>query len=162
LIAFFGRNSKILNDCEEGVHIIMERVTSKTEDAYVEFMTGHDAAKAVEKIHLAVSEGRIPRLGERPVDVELSSQSALMADLFPVCRGVEWTGAYPTLAPRNDKQPWNNFKGFFSEEEMTMLVKHVEVPNRVGPPRRPIRVCERCSPDSRPFPATASSVPTSA
>ena len=110
----------------------MERVTSRTYDAYVEFMSGHDANKAVEKVHIATNKGRLPRLGDRPVEVELSSQAALMADLFPVCRGIEWNGGYPSLKPDNDKEPWNNFKGFFSEEEMTMLVKHVEVPHRVG------------------------------
>ena len=110
----------------------MERVTSKTNDAYVEFLTGHDASRAVEKIHIAITKGRQPRLGDRPVEIELSSQSALMADLFPVCRGVDWNGAQPTVRPTNDREPWNNFKGFFSEEEMTMLVKHVEVPQRVS------------------------------
>jgi hypothetical protein len=28
--------------------------------------------------------------------------------------------------------PWKTFKGFVTDEEMTMLVKHVEIPQRVS------------------------------
>ncbi|KAG5940257.1 hypothetical protein E4U53_007623 [Claviceps sorghi] len=130
VIAFLGRNSKILNDSDEPVHIIMERVTSKTMDAYVEFLSLEDANKAVEKHHQNVLNGRVSRLGDRPVDVELSNQESLMRDLFPLARGVEWTGVTPKFKPFNHNEPWENFKGFVSEEEMVMLVKHVEVPHR--------------------------------
>ncbi|KAH7309090.1 hypothetical protein B0I35DRAFT_360210 [Stachybotrys elegans] len=130
VIAFLGRNSKILNDSDEPVHIIMERVTSKTMDAYVEFTTLEDAMKAVERHHLNSQTGRLSRLGDRPVEVELSSQASLMKDLFPLATGMRWDGATPEFKPFNHNEPWENFKGFISEEEMTMLVKHVEVPHR--------------------------------
>ena len=130
IIAFLGRNSKILNDNQEPVHIIMERVTSKTQDAYVEFMTVQDAMRAVERHGASVTKGRTTRLGERPVDVELSSQSALMRDLFPLAHGVFWDGARPEIQPPVAGQPWRTFRGFVSEEEVTMLVKHVEIPQR--------------------------------
>ncbi|KAG5982072.1 hypothetical protein E4U55_002307 [Claviceps digitariae] len=130
VIAFLGRNSKILNDSDEPVHIIMERVTSKTMDAYVEFLSLDDANKAVEKHHQHAQNGRVSRLGDRPVDVELSSQENLMRDLFPFARGVVWNGVTPNFKPFNEREPWENFQGFVSEEEMVMLVKHVEVPHR--------------------------------
>ncbi|KAH7176673.1 hypothetical protein EDB81DRAFT_773302 [Dactylonectria macrodidyma] len=130
IIAFLGRNSKILNDSEEPVHIIMERATSKTMDAYVEFHTLADAMKAAERHHQNSANGRISRLGDRPVEVELSSQANLMKDLFPVARGIFWDGSQPSFKPRNRATPWENFKGFISTEEMTMLIKHVEVPHR--------------------------------
>ncbi|KAG6016766.1 hypothetical protein E4U43_003132 [Claviceps pusilla] len=130
VIAFLGRNSKILNDSDEPVHIIMERVTSKTMDAYVEFLSLDDANKAVEKHHQHALNGRVGRLGDRPVDLELSSQESLMRDLFPLARGIVWNGVTPNFKPFNHHQPWENFKGFVSEEEMVMLVKHVEVPHR--------------------------------
>jgi hypothetical protein len=110
----------------------MERVTSKTNDAYVEFMTLQDAMRAVEKFNQQQAKGRLSRLGDRPIEVELSSQAALMKDLFPLANGIFWDGAHPTVLPPNDREPWNNFKGFISDEEMTMLVKHVEVPQRVS------------------------------
>lgn len=134
VIAFLGRNSKILNDTDEPVHIIMERVTSKTMDAYVEFVTLEDAMKTVEKHQHHVVNGRLSRLGDRPVEVELSSQVGLMRDLFPLARGIAWNGVVPQFKPHNPREPWENFKGFVSEEEMIMLVKHVEVPHRVGHP----------------------------
>ncbi|KAH0422438.1 hypothetical protein CcaCcLH18_12813 [Colletotrichum camelliae] len=130
IIAVLGRNSRILNDTEEPVHIIMERVTGKTTDAYVEFHTLEDATKAVEKHQQNLSRGRITRIGQRPVEIELSSQSALMKDLFPSSRGVFWNGCNPQVLADNPQEPWENFKGFVSNEEMTMLVKHVEVPHR--------------------------------
>ncbi|KAK1580326.1 uncharacterized protein LY79DRAFT_592295 [Colletotrichum navitas] len=130
IIAVLGRNSRILNDTEEPVHIIMERITGKTTDAYVEFHTLEDASKAVEKYQQNIARGRMTRIGQRPVDIELSSEAALMKDLFPSAKGVFWTGTNPQILPDNDQEPWDNFKGFVSNEEMTMLVKHVEVPHR--------------------------------
>ncbi|KAK1730166.1 hypothetical protein CaCOL14_007941 [Colletotrichum acutatum] len=130
IIAILGRNSRMLNDTDEPVHIIMERVTGKTTDAYVEFHTLEDASKAVEKHHQNLDRGRVTRIGQRPVEIELSSQAALMKDLFPNARGVFWAGLHPHILPDNDQEPWDNFKGFVSNEEMTMLVKHVEVPHR--------------------------------
>ncbi|KAK3372400.1 hypothetical protein B0H63DRAFT_496912 [Podospora didyma] len=133
IIAFLGRNSKILNDAMEPIHIIMERVTSKTQDVYVEFMSLHDAMRAVERHNGTGTNkqgARLARLGERPVEIELSSQSALMKDLFPLAFGVFWDGPQPVVQPKIAGEPWNHFKGFVTEEEMIMLVKHVEIPSR--------------------------------
>lgn len=163
MIAFLGRNSKILNDSEEPVHIIMERVTSKTMDAYVEFMTLEDAMRAVEKHNLNQLAGRPCRLGDRPVELSLSSQASLMKDLFPIAAGVFWKGSTPEIQPFNPKEPWSNFKGFISEEEMIMLVKHVEMPQRVsnsGPPSMTVSLTQ--APFSLPFPRNAPSVRMSA
>ena len=100
-------------------------------DAYVEFRSLEDAMKAVEKHQQNILSGRPVRLGDRPVDMELSSQASLMKDLFPIANGVLWNGSKPEIMPFKPQEPWENFKGFVSEEEMTMLVKHVEVPHRV-------------------------------
>jgi hypothetical protein len=110
----------------------MERVSSKTQDAYVEFLTLHDAMRAVDRHSTNGQKGRHSRLGERPVEVQLSSQSALMQDLFPLAAGVIWDGSKPLIQAPIDGQPWKTFKGFVTEEEMTMLVKHVEIPQRVS------------------------------
>ncbi|PHH61153.1 hypothetical protein CDD81_721 [Ophiocordyceps australis] len=130
VIAFLGRNSKILSDSEEPVHIIMERVTSKTMDAYIEFVNLEEAMKAVDKHQYNIKIGRVSRLGDRPIEVELSSQASLMKDLFPLARGLIWDGATPHIKPYNHQFAWENFRGFISEEEMVMLIKHVEVPHR--------------------------------
>ncbi|RDA86414.1 hypothetical protein CP532_6491, partial [Ophiocordyceps camponoti-leonardi (nom. inval.)] len=130
VIALVGRNSKILNDSDEPVHIIMERVTSKTMDAYVEFINLDEAMKVVDKHHQNLTAGRPSRLGDRPIEVELSSQGNLLKDLFPLARGLIWDGATPHTKPFNPHFAWENFRGFISEEEMVMLIKHVEVPHR--------------------------------
>ena len=44
-------------------------------DAYVEFRSLEDAMKAVEKHQQNILSGRLVRLGDRPVDMELSSQA---------------------------------------------------------------------------------------
>lgn len=109
----------------------MERVTSKTMDAYVEFVSLDEAMKAVDNHQGNLQNGRVTRLGDRPVEVELSSQASLMKDLFPLARGLIWDGVTPQFKPYNPHFAWENFRGFISEEEMVMLIKHVEVPHRV-------------------------------
>ncbi|KAJ4310910.1 hypothetical protein N0V84_010731 [Fusarium piperis] len=130
VVAFIGRNSKMLNDADEPVHIIMDRATSKTMDAFVEFQTMEDAIRCAERHHQNAQMGRVSRIGDRPVEVELSSQAALMRELYPLARGVFWDGATPNILPPCTREPWGNFKGFIACEEMVMLVKHVEVPHR--------------------------------
>ncbi|KAI1818495.1 hypothetical protein GGS20DRAFT_594425 [Poronia punctata] len=134
-IAMLGRNSRLLSDVYEPVHIIMDRVTSKTLDAFCEVDSLHAALNLAAKFGGKEENGRQEnsrhaRLGNRTVEVEVSSQASLMQALFPnAARGVQWHGAQPqpTL---NAKDPWDNFKGFVTEEEMSMLAKHVEVPQR--------------------------------
>lgn len=123
ILAFFGRNSRVLNDRQEPVHIIMERVTSRTQDCYVEFMSMQDAITAVDKHNRAQSMGRSNRLGERPVEIEVSSQAAMMKDLFPHAKGVRWEGSRPVILEDHPTEPWSCFKGFITVEEMVCLIK---------------------------------------
>ncbi|KAK4167124.1 hypothetical protein QBC43DRAFT_349163 [Cladorrhinum sp. PSN259] len=62
LIALLGRNSRMLNDIDEGVHIIMERLTAKTLDAYVEFLTLDDAVKCVNRMREKAARGSFATL----------------------------------------------------------------------------------------------------
>lgn len=101
----------------------MERVTSKTNDCYVEFMSMHDAVHAVERYNRASAQGRQSRLGDRPVEIELSSPAALMKDLFPHANGIRWEGARPVVLEDHPTEPWSCFKGFITDEEMICLVK---------------------------------------
>ncbi len=133
IVAFLGRQAKVLPDTAEPIHIILDRVTSKTMDAFVEFETLDDAMRTVQRHQNAFLDGGRPgRLGDRPVHMEVASQGTLMQELFPFARGVVWDGVNPTFAKFNEKEPWENFKGFVTEEEMTMLVKYVDVPHRVS------------------------------
>lgn len=110
----------------------MERVTSKTLDCYAEFTSMSEAINAVERYEVHRSGGRSGKLGQRHVEIELSSQEALMKDLFPKVKNVKWQGARPIVSPRDPDDKYNSgFQGFTTREEMVMLVKHVESPQRV-------------------------------
>ncbi|KAK9777296.1 hypothetical protein SCAR479_06025 [Seiridium cardinale] len=125
LIALFGRNGRLLNDHEEPVHIILEKVTAKTQDSYIEFETQDNAMKAFQRIQENISKGRVPRIGSRQVTVEFSSQAALMKDIFPLAHGVTWQGSHPVIVT-DSPYPINNFKCFTSEEENNQLSRHFE------------------------------------
>ncbi|EPE26002.1 RNA-binding, RBD [Glarea lozoyensis ATCC 20868] len=132
VMAFLGRNARLINETDyEPIHIVMERVTSKTLDCYVEFVNFNEAVAAVNRFEGNRIGGRSGRLGQRHVEVELSSQEALMKELFPKAKNVTWRGARPEIAPRDPNDKYNSgFQGFVSKEELVMLVKHVEAPQR--------------------------------
>ena len=129
---FLGRDAKTLKT-ELGcpVHIIMERSTAKTMDCYVEFMTLTDAVNAVKWANRGFESGRTPRLGSRHVQVELSSQDALLHDLFPRAKCVVWSDGLPQVLENID--PYSTgFQGFFTSEEIYGMIRHAETPHRVG------------------------------
>jgi hypothetical protein len=110
----------------------MERVTSKTLDCYVEFTNLNEAVNAVNRFDSNRAGNRGGRLGSRHVDVELASQEQLMKDLFPKAKNVRWEGSRPIIIPKDPRDIYNSgFQGFISNEELVMLVKHVEAPQRV-------------------------------
>lgn len=126
IIAFVGGNAKILNDNEEPVHIMMERITAKTGSAYVEFYCFQSAIGVVTKQREAKANGKPVRIDTRIVNVTVSSQDELLKDLFPYARDVDWVQGHPYI-----RDP-ANFKGFVTEEELIQLVKNVEFPHRVS------------------------------
>jgi hypothetical protein len=134
ILAFLGRNARIINEQEyEPVHIVMERVTSKTLDCYVEFINLNEAVNAVNRFETNRAGNRGARLGSRHVECELSSQEQLMKDLFPKAKNVAWQGSTPIIIPNDPNDRYNSgFQGFISKEELVMLVKHVEAPQRVS------------------------------
>ncbi|KAI0975744.1 hypothetical protein F4678DRAFT_457097 [Xylaria arbuscula] len=126
IIAFLGKSCRILNDRQEPVHIIMDRVTGKTLDAFCEISSLDAAIQTVERFKIDPDNNRVSRLGNRVVEVQLSSQSVLMQTLFPSSRnGVEWIGTHPNLIS-GSQYSWENFSCFLTEEEMIMLNKHIE------------------------------------
>ena len=134
ILAFLGRNARLISETQfEPVHIIMERVTSKTLDCLVEFVNLSEAVQAVQRWENNRIGGRAGRLGQRHVELELSSQEQLMKDLFPKAKNVKWEGGRPVIIPRDPNDKYNSgFQGFISKEELVMLVKHVEAPQRVS------------------------------
>lgn len=132
IVQFFGRGARLIAP-EKGcpVHIIMERSTAKTMDCYAEFDTPEDASEAVTRINRIYETGRAPRLGNRHVDVEVSSQDELLKDLFPRAKCIVWQDGIPVVMPNID--PYSSgFAGFFTSEEMVGAIRHAEIPHRVS------------------------------
>ena len=116
----------------------MERATGKTMDAYVEFFTHADAQAAVSRFMRGrMEQDRSFRMMDRHVKVELSSQEALMRDLFPKAKNIRWNGQIPIIVPPDG--PFNSgFKSFLSGEELHTLTKLVDSSNGVSYARFPL------------------------
>ncbi|OAP56924.1 hypothetical protein AYL99_09036 [Fonsecaea erecta] len=113
------------------IHIIMERSTGKTMDCYVEIIAPHTAAQDWEHA-FGLKLMRIPKIGQRNVEVTLSNQGELMKDMFPRAKCIhfdaEQFGA-PRLVPNRDIFS-SGYKGFMTNEELTCMVRHAEYPQR--------------------------------
>ncbi|RHZ53764.1 hypothetical protein CDV55_103813 [Aspergillus turcosus] len=130
IIQFLGRQARLITP-QQGcaIHIIMERSTAKTMECYAEFQSATDAQETATRINRIYETGRAPRLGNRSVDVEFSSQDALLKDLFPRAKCIIWKDAMPTAVPNDD--PFSTgFSGFFTSEEIVNAIRHAEMPHR--------------------------------
>jgi hypothetical protein len=115
----------------------MDRVSGKTMDAYIEFKNVQQAVRAVDRqieVHRDGNKGG--RLGNRFVTVEVSGLESMMRALFPKATNVIWRGMVPEVMPLDPNNPNDRystgFKGFINPEELVLLVKHVQDPNRVS------------------------------
>ena len=111
----------------------MDRATGKTQDAFVEFFSVPDA-KAWAQVVQSRSNS-INKLGDRILDVQLSSQAELMGEIFPRAKSINWSGGTSgkevvAEAPRDIFD--TGFKGFVTLEELQALVRHAEQPHRVS------------------------------
>ncbi|MCJ1308738.1 hypothetical protein MMC25_002392 [Agyrium rufum] len=131
--AFLGRSAKTLpNTLGTAIHIIMDRSNGKTMDCYVEFLSVGEASKTVQHLRrMRETQGRSLKLQDRHVIVEESSQAQLMHALFFKARDVIWEGHLPVI--HQDTAPFSSgFKGFLTREELIMMTKFAEHPNRHG------------------------------
>ncbi|KAI9709957.1 MAG: hypothetical protein M1820_003035 [Bogoriella megaspora] len=133
VVAFLGRNARLVQQPPGSpwyaIHLIMERSTAKTNDCYVEFETHDDAVHAVGRFERQRANFKPQKIGDRNVDMELSSQADLMKELFPRAKCVRWEGQDPHIYDTDE--PYNSgFKGFVTSEEMVMTAKHAECPQR--------------------------------
>ncbi|PLB49208.1 hypothetical protein P170DRAFT_313766, partial [Aspergillus steynii IBT 23096] len=130
IVQFVGRQARLIAS-NQGcpIHIIMERSTAKTMDCYVELETTANAEETVNRINRIYETGRPPRLGNRHVDVEFSSQDALLKDLFPRAKCVVWENGIPFALANTD--PYSTgFAGFLTSEEVVGAIRHAEIPHR--------------------------------
>jgi hypothetical protein len=130
VLSYLGRSAKVITanfGCP--VHIIMERSTGKTMDVFVELFSYADAHNIVEKIKGYKATNKQTKIGDRHVEVDMSSQQELMQALFPKARCLEWHGAEPQLLPPREAE--SGFKYFITQEELVMTVQWAEAPKRV-------------------------------
>ena len=128
----FGRNSRILEDRHEQVHIIMERVSGKTMDAFIEWKSAKDSIAGRNKLVNDHRPSQKPMLDDREAILSLAPQEELQKAMFPYGRGLYWMGCTPhidTTIP--DSEPWDKFKGIVTDEEIIMLEKHCIHSDRV-------------------------------
>ncbi|KAI5203040.1 hypothetical protein E4T38_05337 [Aureobasidium subglaciale] len=133
VVATLGRSTRITpqprGTAYFAIHIIMERSTGKTMDCYVEIETPELAEATVNAYRQRLENKRPPRIGERYIDISLSSQEALMTELFPRAKCVEWDGHNP-IVHTTDELYNSGFQGFVTAEELVMITKHAETPQR--------------------------------
>lgn len=113
------------------IHIIMERSTAKSMDCFAEYAREESAQLAVARFAEQARNGKRPRIGDRHVRVELSSQEQLMSELFPKTKCVHWNGQDPTITAPVDAYS-SHFKGFITSEELVMTIRWAEHPGRVS------------------------------
>ncbi|KAI9845614.1 MAG: hypothetical protein M1838_001674 [Thelocarpon superellum] len=128
IYVFLGRHARVIEG--PAISILMNRATAKTMETYVEFEMPSDAKHFVERYNDPKNKKRRrPSIGDRPVVMEVSSQEAFMAKLFPKAHCVSWTGQEPVVHPPADPST-AGFRGFLTKEEIVMTVKHAETPQR--------------------------------
>ncbi|KAH9905326.1 hypothetical protein F4778DRAFT_779668 [Xylariomycetidae sp. FL2044] len=120
-----GATARILADTMEPVHITIERNTGKTADIFVELETPADAVSFINRFNPIAPRGRTAKLGDRPVEIQISSQQELMGAVLPSARGVRWLSGPPFVdLTTNSEFGWENFTGFTTKEELNVLCKH--------------------------------------
>lgn len=138
ILAFLGRSARVLRLPEAStypaIHIMMERETGKTLDCYVEVASQEEAEMCMATFKRRSEAGRIPRIAERTVEVKMSSQAELLAELFPRAKHVSWRGAQPIvdMTPRSyyEGETAVGFQGFIHPEEFVLLLKHAALKER--------------------------------
>lgn len=132
MVNFLGNHAKIITpDLGPSIHIMMDRTTGKTQDCFVEFFSTPDANSWVSAIRNRPIQSN--RIGDRILEVELSSQDELLQELFPRAKNVRWKDGNPLIEESNEMFN-SGFKNFISADELGSFVRHAEQPHRVSPP----------------------------
>ncbi|KKA26895.1 hypothetical protein TD95_000929 [Thielaviopsis punctulata] len=131
IAVFLGRHHRV-PDSHEPIHIMMCRNTGKTMEVFVELISEEDLEAVWERYEEGQRSNRPVKIGGRAITVQKSSQSELMRKMFPTVGGIVWEGSVPVRKQRSESQgrARRSFRGFISEEEVTMAVRHVEYPQK--------------------------------
>lgn len=72
----------------------------------------------------------VHKLGDRTIYIEMSTQDAFLSMLFPKAKNVSWVDGEPVIKATNEAYN-SGFKTFVSKEELVLLVKYAEAPQKV-------------------------------
>ncbi|RYO78033.1 hypothetical protein DL762_008909 [Monosporascus cannonballus] len=125
--AKLGKPAKTLPDSHEGIHILIDYITGKTVDAFIETVTMQDAMAVVGKHQDKLADGQQDKILNRPAEMSVSSPDALRKAVFKAGSvGVKWIGGEPQVQVPEPGQVIGKFKAFVPAENLTMLLKHAE------------------------------------
>ena len=140
IVALLGSQAKIVAQPPgspfHAVHIVMDRQSGKTMDAFVEVETGKEARFIVGQFAGRAARNRHAKLGDRTAEINLSNRDEMLATLFPRAKNVTWVNGVPKIDERVEYfypgRPSTGFNGFLQDEEITHMAKHAETPQRVS------------------------------
>ncbi|RYP49431.1 hypothetical protein DL768_004876 [Monosporascus sp. mg162] len=125
--AKLGKPAKTLPDSHEGIHILIDYITGKTVDAFIETVGMQDAMAVVSKHQDKLASGQQDKILNRPVEMSVSSPDMLRKAVFKIGSvGVKWIGGEPQVQVPEPGQVIGKFKEFVPAENLTMLLKHAE------------------------------------
>ncbi|RYP02982.1 hypothetical protein DL764_005468 [Monosporascus ibericus] len=125
--AKLGKPAKTLPDSHEGIHILIDYITGKTIDAYIETVGMEDAMAFVGKHQDKLADGQQDKILNRPAEMSVSSPDVLRKAVFKIGSvGVKWIGGEPYVQVPEPGQVIGKFKEFVPAENLAMLLKHAE------------------------------------
>lgn len=121
------------------IHILMERSTGKSQDAWLELPDQHVMNACMRRYESLCLTGKQPKMGGRTVDCFAATQGDLMQAIFPYAKEIYWhpnTGipiqVKPDFSEDGQEDPYNpGFRGFLTKEELFCAKTHAENPSRV-------------------------------
>ena len=94
----------------------------------------------ISRVEDLIMAGKPPKMAQRIVNVEISSQGELMKEIFPRAKSVIWdqvTGI-PVMIKLIDGF-CSGFRGFLTGEELNNVVRFAETPQRVSQAQNGVR-----------------------
>jgi hypothetical protein len=113
----------------------MCRGTGKTLDCFVELASKSLAATLISRVENLMLANKAPKMAQRIVTIEESSQGELMREVFPRAKRIIWdkdTGIPVMVGITHEEAEWSSpFRGFLTAEEGNGAVRFAESPQRV-------------------------------
>ena len=72
----------------------------------------------------------IHKLGDRTIFIEMSTQDAFLTTLYPKAKNIDWINGEPVVKAASEAYN-SGFKTFVTKEELVLLVKYAEAPQKV-------------------------------